>query len=122
MGTLKFNSVFFESEKNTSCANEAPRVNPHPAVKKTFAASEKDGGYINESVDLRTQNSYTYMRNNNLLRKVISAAPLHFCGDDGKLKPIDTRLYDNGTVSISIAFATAITSFPKQTILKIIKL
>jgi len=97
MGTLKFNSVFCESEKNTSCANEAPRDTRHAAVKNTCAASEKDGGYINESVDLRTQNSYTYMRNNNLLRKVISAAPLHFCGDDGKLKPIDTRLYDNGT-------------------------
>ncbi len=98
MGTLKFNSVFCESEKNTSCANEAPRDNRHAAVKNTCAASEKDGGYINESVDLRTQNSYTYMRNNNLLRKVISAAPLHFCGDDGKLKPIDTRLYDNGKI------------------------
>ena len=98
MGTLKFNSVFFESEKNTSCANEAPRDNRHAAVKNTCAASEKDGGYINESVDLRTQNSYTYMRNNNLLRKVISAAPLHFCGDDGKLKPIDNRLYDNGKI------------------------
>ena len=98
MGTLKFNSVFCESEKNTSYANETPRDNRHAAVKNTCAASEKDGGYINESVDLRTQNSYTYMRNNNLLRKVISAAPLHFCGDDGKLKPIDTRLYDNGKI------------------------
>ncbi len=98
MGTLKFNSVFCESEKNTFCANETPRDNRHAAVKNTCAASEKDGGYINESVDLRTQNSCTYMRNNNLLRKVISAAPLHFCGDDGKLKPIDTRLYDNGKI------------------------
>ena len=56
MGTLKFNSVFFESEKNTSCANEAPRDNRHAAVKNNWAASGKDGGCKNEIVDSRTQN------------------------------------------------------------------
>lgn len=98
MGTLKFNSVSSESEQNMTCANEAPRDNSRAAAKNACVASEKDGGYIEENVNLRTQNSYTYMRNNNLLRKVISAAPLHFCGDDGKLKPIDNRLFDNGKI------------------------
>lgn len=98
MGTLKFNSVLSESEQNITCVNDAPRDNSRAAAKNACAASEKDGGYIKESVDLRTQNSYTYMRNNNLLRKVVSAAPLHFCGDDGKLKPIDNRLFDNGKI------------------------
>lgn len=98
MGTLKFNSVLSESEQNITCVNDAPRDNSRAAAKNACAASEKDGGYTKESVDLRTQNSYTYMRNNNLLRKVVSAAPLHFCGDDGKLKPIDNRLFDNGKI------------------------
>lgn len=98
MGTLKFNSVLSESEQNITCVNDAPRDNSRAAAKNACADSEKDGGYIEENVNLRTQNSYTYMRNNNLLRKVISAAPLHFCGDDGKLKPIDNRLFDNGKI------------------------